>query len=221
MAAQLLTPRCATMLAGGLAALLGLSVLALQSETYKAVRERALGIVSQLSPPRLLPTSWWSTSTMPQHCTPAAGRGHGTNRHGWSQPSRPPRPRAIALDIVLSGKCGDADARQCRTWPKPLAKVPTVIGFVLPGRDSELPVGLARRGKTACRYSISLAHRWRRTALPRIHRQGSRPCHRVDQRRRQRHGKFRSRPWCWWEKRSIRASPSMPSGYGRAHRQPF
>ena len=138
MAARTLTQRLRAVLAGGLVAVLGLSLLALQPEFYKAMRERTLGIVSQFVAPPETP------DIMVVDIDDAAAAAAGNWPWPRGQQARlvaavaASAPRAIALDIVLSGKCGVGDLGNAELADA-IGKVPTVIGFVLPGRDTKLP----------------------------------------------------------------------------------
>ena len=138
MAARSLTPRTRAILAGGLTALGGLWLLALQTEANKSMRERAIGIVSQFS------AAPHSPEIMVVDIDEAATAASGNWPWPRNQQARliasvaASAPRAIALDIVLSGKCGLSDPGNA-DLADAIAKVPTVIGFVLPGRDTELP----------------------------------------------------------------------------------
>ncbi len=138
MAARPLTPRRRAVLAGGLTTLAGLFLLALQPEALKSMRERASGIVTQFAAAPQTP------EIMVVDIDEAAAAASGN----WPWPRTlqarliasvaAAGPKAIALDIVLSGKCGLSDPGNAELAAA-IGKVPTVIGFVLPGRDTELP----------------------------------------------------------------------------------
>ena len=142
MARPVLTSRLRAVLAGVLTgvltALAGLAILALQAEPYKAMRERALGFVSQLSTPALSP------DIMVVDIDNAAAAAMGNWPWPRSQQARflagvaASAPKAVAIDIVLSGKCGVDDPGNAELADA-IGKVATVIGFVLPGRDRDLP----------------------------------------------------------------------------------
>ncbi len=138
MAVHTLTPRLRAVVAGGLVAVLGLLLLALQPEAYKAMRERTLGIVSQFSAPPETP------DIMVVDIDDAAAAATGNWPWPRNQQARlvaavaASAPKAIALDIVLSGKCGVSDPGNAELADA-IGKVPTVIGFVLPGHDTKMP----------------------------------------------------------------------------------
>jgi len=129
-----LKPRHRTVLVGALAAMAGLAVLASLSEPYKTVREQALGVVSQLAAPPPMP------GIMVVDIDDAASLDTGTWPWPRAEQARliaavaASSPTAIALDIVLSGHCG-AEEPGNSELADAIGLVPTVIGFVLPGRE--------------------------------------------------------------------------------------